>query len=204
MSVVLGVTGDIGSGKSTVLRFLRELGAETLSADDLARDALGPGTPGAAEVAARFGPIIMSSDGNIDRKALADVVFGDEQARRDLEAIVHPVVLGIVADKVSHFRRKAARGSVLAVEVPLLFESGSEAIFDAVVTVVSEQERLISRLKQDRNLSRQEVMSRLAAQLPSVVKASRSQYVVSNDSDLATLRESVRKLWATIACPLTH
>ncbi len=204
MGVVLGVTGDIGSGKSTVLGILREFGAETLSADELARDAVAPGTPGAARVVERFGGFILQPDGNIDRKALADIVFHDERARRDLEGIIHPVVLSIVEKRIRDYGDESGAAPVLAVEVPLLFESGAERMFDRVLTVSSEQETLLSRLNTVRGLSRSEALSRLAAQLPSSEKASRSDHVIQNDSSLPKLREYVHRLWVDIACPLAH
>jgi len=204
MGIVLGVTGDIGSGKSTVMGILRELGAETVSADELAHNALAAGTPGAAVVAERFGESLLQADGNIDRNALGEIVFHDEQARRDLEGIVHPVVLRIVEKLIREYRGTSTAAPVMAVEVPLLYESGAEGMFDRVLTVTSEQETLLSRLNKERGLSRLEALSRLTAQLPSSEKASRSDYVVKNDSNLRELRKSVHRLWLDIACPLAH
>ncbi len=204
MGIVLGVTGDIGSGKSTVMGILRELGAETVSADELAHNALAAGTPGAAAVAERFGESLLQADGNIDRNALGEIVFHDEQARRDLEGIVHPVVLRTVEKLIREYRGTSTAAPVMAVEVPLLYESGAERMFDRVLTVTSEQETLLSRLNKERGLSRLEALSRLTAQLPSSEKASRSDYVVKNDSNLRELRKSVHRLWLDIACPLAH
>jgi len=201
MGLALGVTGDIGSGKSTVLGILRELGAETLSADDLARDALSPETPGALAVAEKFGGGVFKSDGSIDRKALASLVFSDKQARSDLERIIHPRVLEIVERRIREYRNENTAAPVLAVELPLLFESGAEGMFDRVLAVISEQETQLSRLTVDRGMSRAEALSRLAAQLPSSVKASRSDYVLENNSTVQALAESVKMLWVDIACP---
>ncbi|MCA9556315.1 MAG: dephospho-CoA kinase, partial [Myxococcales bacterium] len=134
---VVGLTGGIGSGKSTVAAILRALGAVVIDADVLAREAVAPGSPGLAEVVARFGPDILDPDGALDRRALGRHVFKDAAARADLNAIVHPRVGQLAAERIQAARDAGA--PLVVYDVPLLYESGLEAGFEAVIVVYVDE-----------------------------------------------------------------
>lgn len=202
MSIVLGITGGIATGKSTVLRILGELGAETLSADDVAREVLARGEPAYLEVAAAFGSGVIDEDsGEIDRAALGELVFRDSEARRLLESITHPRIIDRLQRRIDDFRRSRPEpDAVLAVEIPLLIECGLEDMVDEVVVVTAEQEAQLSSLT-TRNLSREESLRRIRSQMPIESKVARATRVVSNDSDVRSLESSVRRMWREICLP---
>ena len=134
--LLVALTGGIGSGKSTVSRMLAERGAAVIDADDLARRAIEPGSGGMVKVVDRFGQGVVAPDGSVDRSALAGMVFADDDARRDLEAIVHPEVARLFAREAARLRDGDA---VVVYETPLLVETGIAPVFDVVVTVVGSR-----------------------------------------------------------------
>lgn len=202
MATVVGITGGIATGKSTVLRLLGELGAETMSADEVAHEVLSKGTPAYAEVVARFGPDVLGPDGEIDRAALGRIVFSDAAARADLEAITHPRIIARIEDMVREFRAAhPMREAVLAVEIPLLIECGMQSMVDEVLLVAAEQETQVSRLTSSRNLARDEALRRIASQMPLQYKAEFADRVIRNDGDLSSLKSAVRRAWSEILLP---
>jgi dephospho-CoA kinase len=182
---IVGLTGGIGSGKSTFSALLRERGAAVVDADRLARDAVAPGSAGLAEVVRAFGEDILDASGALDRKRMAARVFADPVARRRLEAIVHPYVRAGMAAEV---RRLAATGAPLALyDVPLLYEAGREGDVDVVVVVWAPREAQLARLAARDGMSAAEAEARIAAQMPLDEKARRADFVVVNDGTLADL-----------------
>src|SRR5438128_3924229 len=141
--LLVGLTGGIGAGKSTVARMLAGRGAVVIDADDLARRAIDPGTPGFDAVVKAFGPEALTSDGEIDRNRLAALVFADEEARRKLEAIVHPEVARLFAEEAARYRDT---DKVVVYAVPLLVESGLQEMFHVVVVLTAEREARVTRL----------------------------------------------------------
>jgi len=189
--VVIGLTGGIGSGKSSVAAMFAERGAVVVDTDDLAHEAIEPGGPAYTAVAERFGSDVVSADGSIDRAALAAVVFADARARADLEAIVHPAV-----DDAFTRRLDEAHGVVVAV-VPLLAEVGWSR-GDAVVVVDCPEELAVRRLVEGRGMATDDVRRRMAAQATRADRLAAADRVIVNDATLADLRRQVEATWQWI------
>ncbi|MBI3649186.1 MAG: dephospho-CoA kinase [Actinobacteria bacterium] len=189
--LVVGLTGGIGSGKSSVASMLSERGAVILDADAFARAAVAVGTPALARVAARFGAEVLGSDGELDRSKLAGIVFQDEASLRDLEAIVHPEVRRMIADGLA---ANAGTPNVVVVESPLLFEMGTDELCDVVVVVVADPETRISRLVA-RGMTEVDARARLSSQAPQERTAQGAGVVLGNDGALEGLRDRVERLW---------
>lgn len=192
---VIGLTGGVGTGKSTVAGFLRELGSTVLDADQAAREVVEPGTDGLAEVVEAFGPGYLK-DGRLDRARLAGLVFVDAEARRRLEAIVHPRVRVWMAEGT---RAAAERGEAIVVqEIPLLFETGLDRLMSAVVVVWVPVEVQLRRLVEGQTWSEADARARIAAQLPIEQKRARADFVVDNSGSRDETRAQVVRLWATL------
>jgi dephospho-CoA kinase len=183
----VALTGNAASGKSTVSRIWRAAGVPVVSADDLAREAVAPGTPGLARVVEAFGPEVLASDGTLDRERMAARVFGDDEARARLEGIVHPVVWQL-RDRWMAERRDEGHAVAVA-EIPLLFETGRERDFDAVVFVDAPEEARLDRLVRLRGLSEERARAVMAAQGAPEGKRARADHVLANDGDLDQLHE---------------
>lgn len=191
MSVRVGLTGGVASGKSTVAAVLARLGAVVIDADLLAREVVEPGTPGLQEVVEAFGAEVLAPDGTLDRPALGAIVFTDEERRRALEAIIHPRVreLGM--------SREAAAGSddVVVHDIPLLVETGQADRFDAVVVVDVPEEMQVERLVTARGLTEEEARARIAAQASRAERLAAATYVIDNSGTLADLEASVQDVY---------
>jgi dephospho-CoA kinase len=192
--MLVGLTGGIGAGKSAVAARLAELGAIVIDSDQLAREVVAPGTDGLAEVVAAFGPLILGSDGALDRPALGQLVFADPAARGRLEAIIHPRVRARTAQLVAG----APPGSVVVNDVPLLVETGIANTFDVVVVVLASEVNRIDRLA-GRGMSPAEARSRIAAQATDEQRRAVADVVLDNDGTLAELRAAVDRLWEELA-----
>lgn len=190
----VGLTGGVASGKSTVSAMLRELGAVIIDADQLAREVVARGTPGLAAVVAEFGDGVLTGSGDLDRPAVAEIVFNDEAARRRLEAIVHPLVFA----EVARLEAEAPPGAVVVHDIPLLAESGRADTFDAVVVVDVPAELQIERMMRDRGWTRAEAEARIAAQASREHRRSVATYVVANTGSLDALRARVEEIWAAL------
>jgi len=190
MPKIIGVTGTIGSGKSTVGNLLAGLGVPIIDTDTLVHELLSEDTPARQAVITRFGPAIVSNDGTgaVDRARLGKIVFADDLARKDLEAIVHPAVIREYRRRVNDLLGHSA----VAILVPLLFEAGVEGEFDEVWTVIANEDVLRSRLQSRDSLSEEEVDKRLAAQLPQSEKASRSTRTIDNSGGIENTRQQVQ------------
>jgi dephospho-CoA kinase len=191
---LIGLTGGIGSGKSTVSTFLRELGARVLDADEGARAVVEPGTSGFEAVAREFGPEVVR-DGRLDRQRLADIVFNDRPALERLNAIVHPLVRDWMAAQLAE---AAAGGAEIVVQdVPLLFESGYVPMFHSTILVyvpaALQLERLVAR-----GMPEADARARIANQLPIDEKRSRATYVIDNSGTRQETRAQTEKAWTDI------
>jgi dephospho-CoA kinase len=173
--VRIALTGGIATGKSHVLAAFAARGVPTIDADVLAREALSPGGPGLAAVRARFGDAVMAPDGTVDRGRLGAVVFADADARRDLEAIVHPIVYSRIA---AWFAGLPAGTATAVADIPLLFETGREGDFEVVVVAACPPDEQLRRVIARDGLTEGEARARIAAQLPLDTKIARADYVI--------------------------
>lgn len=190
--LLVGLTGGIGSGKSTVARMLAERGAVVLDADAFARAAVAAGTPGFGAVVERFGEEVVGPDGELDRPGLAAIVFADDDARRDLEAIVHPEVRRRL---VREIEAHADADDVLVIDSPLLVEAGHGGSVQLLVVVTAPEEAQLQRLAAGRGMSEEEVRARMAAQMSPEELAATADVVLDNDGDLLDLERQVERLW---------
>ncbi len=196
--IVIGLTGGIASGKSTVAAMFAELGAAVVSADQIARDVVEPGEPALEEIRSAFGPGVLLPDGRLDRRRLGEIVFADPKRLRQLEAILHPRIRARMREQIS---AASAAGRPVVAEIPLLFESpASRDLVDVTVVVYVEREQQLGRLMRRDGLSREQAEARLAAQMPLDEKARLADYVVDNRHDLARTREQVRQVWEELTC----
>ena len=192
---VIGVTGNIASGKSAVASLLASHGATIIDADLLAREIVAPGTPGFAGVVEQFGPDVVRADGTLDRGALRRLVFSDPVQRDALNAIVHPAVGRLRDRRVAEARARGDR--VVVSDIPLLFEVGLEHAFDGVLLVDAPEDERLRRLMDHRGLDRQEAQAMMAAQMPSAEKRARATWVIDNDGSREQLAGRVAGLWRT-------
>lgn len=188
---MVGLSGGIGSGKSTVAGRLAELGAIVIDSDLLAREVVEPGSEGFAEVVAAFGTGVLGPDGALDRPALGRLVFGDEGARRRLEAIIHPRVRARTAELVS----TAPPDGIVVNDVPLLVEAGLAPGFDIVIMVLADERVRVERLAQTRGMSADEARARIGAQATDDQRRAVADFVLVNDGTVAQLRDAVEALW---------
>ncbi|HSL68431.1 MAG TPA: dephospho-CoA kinase [Actinomycetota bacterium] len=190
--LLVGLTGGIGTGKSTVARMLEKRGAVVFDADVLARQAVAPGTPGFDQVVDRFGPNVLAPGGGLDREALASIVFSDPAARRDLEGIVHPEVRRMFAEGCEEYRDS---DRVVVFSAPLLVETGMHTAFDLLIVVSAPVAIQIERLMRDRGMAERDVRARIAAQLPLEAKAEVADILVDNEGTLEDLERRVDRVW---------
>jgi dephospho-CoA kinase len=193
----VGLTGGIGSGKSSVAARLAELGAVVIDSDGLAREVVEPGTDGHAEVVARFGSGVLAPDGSIDRAVLATLVFMDSAARKDLEAIVHPRVRARTAE----IAQAAPPGAIVVNDVPLLIEAGLHSAYHLVLVVLASEQTRMARLTADRGMAETEARSRIAAQATDEQRRAVADVVLYNDGTLAQLLHEVDRVWRDILVP---
>lgn len=191
----IGITGGLATGKSSVASLFREWGAVVISADEIAREVLAPGTPALQEVMERFGPEMLRPDGTLDRARLGALIFADLGARRALEAITHPRILALMKERIQSAVDEHGRNTIIAVEVPLLYEAGMESWFDAVLVVASSEQTQIARLRARDGLSEAEARQRIASQMPLAEKIARADYVIWNEGDPKQLAEEVKAVW---------
>lgn len=187
----VGLTGGIASGKSTVSALLAELGAVVIDADALAREVVATGTPGLAQVVAEFGDEVLTEEGDLDRAKVAEIVFSDEAARRRLEAIVHPLVF----ERIVELESAAAPGSVVVHDIPLLVESGRADTFDAVLVVDVPVDVQIDRMVRDRGMTQEEAQARVSAQSGREERRAIATHLIDNSGSLDDLRDRVQEVW---------
>lgn len=194
----IALTGGIGSGKSLAAEYFEELGAVVIDSDQLARDAIERGSPGFDEVIARFGDSILSG-GEIDRSKLAEIVFRDEVARKDLEAIIHPRVREIA----TRIAARTAQDGVVINQIPLLFETNGQGRFDLVITVSASLENRRARLA-ERGLKSYEIERRIAAQASDEQRASIADIVIENNGSIEELERKVLEVWEREILPRSN
>lgn len=191
MTVRVGLTGGVASGKSTVSAILAELGAVVIDADALAREVVARGTPGLDAVVAEFGPSLLTPEGDLDRPAMGRLVFADEAARRRLEAIVHPLVI----ERMAELEAAAGEDDVVVHDIPLLAEGGRADTFDAVVVVDAPRDLQVQRMLSDRGWTREDAESRIAAQATREERRAVATHVIDNNGSLEDLRARVEAVF---------
>jgi dephospho-CoA kinase len=195
----IGLTGGIGSGKSTVSALLAARGAVIVDADRIAREVVEPGTPGLARIVEAFGEPVLAADGSLDRAALAAVVFADPEARRQLDGIVHPLVRARAAELAA----AAPPGAVVVNDVPLLVETGQASSYDLVLVVEADPATRVSRLVQ-RGLTAEDARSRMAVQASDEQRRAVADVVLDNSGTAEQLAEQVDRFWAERVAPVTE
>ena len=190
----VGLTGGIGAGKSEVSRRLARYGAIVVDADAIAREVVEPGTDGLAEVVAAFGREVLLPDGGLDRARLGDVVFGDPEARRRLNAIVHPRV----GQRMTELDQAAGPDAIVVHDVPLIAENGRSDAYDMVVVVDAPPRTQIERLTRSRDMTREQAQARMAAQASREQRLAIADIVIDNSGSLAELDRQVGDLWAQL------
>ena len=193
---VLGITGGIATGKSTVIQVLAELGAPAISADTIARALLAPGTPTTLAVLAAFPASAASSDA-VNRRALAQIVFADAQARKRLEALTHPPIIAALRAQIAEWRA-SGNAPAAAAEIPLLFEAGLERGVDQIVVAVCAEDLQKARLIARDGLSEAEAQRQIAAQWPLSEKIARADVVITTDAGWEDTRRQVEALWENL------
>lgn len=188
---LVGLTGGIASGKSTVSGMLADLGAVVIDHDQLAREVVAAGTPGLAAVVRRFGAQLLAPDGGLDRSRLGALIFGDDAARRDLDAIIHPLVW----QRSDELQRAAGADAVIVHDIPLLLETGQQDDFDVLVVVDVPPAEQLQRLIARNGLSRKQAQARIAAQASRAQRLAAADVVIDNSGPREATETQVRALW---------
>ena len=194
---VLGLTGNIASGKSTVARMLERMGVRIIDADLIAREVVEPEKPAWADIVRKFGPGILGPDGAIDRRRLGEIVFGDESKRRLLMDITHPRIKEAVRERIAEYRKENV--PVVVVEAALIVERGGFREFlDGLIVVTANEESQIERLRKRDEHTREEALARIGSQMPAGEKARHADYLIDNSGTEEETEEQVKKLWQKI------
>ncbi|MBA7583468.1 MAG: dephospho-CoA kinase [Dehalococcoidia bacterium] len=197
---IIGLTGGIASGKSTVSQFLKELGAVTIDADKVGHEAFKPNTETWREVVDAFGKEILNPDGEIDRQKLGKIVFSDSQALARLNQIVHPRIYALAKARIEDYRRQGVK--VVVLEAPLLLEVDSPSLADEVDEVwvtVAPEAVVLKRLKDKTELSEAQSLARIRSQLPSEERVKHADVVIDTDCGLDEMKARVEKLWRRLS-----
>jgi dephospho-CoA kinase len=189
----VGLTGGIGAGKSTVADLFSKRGAVVIRSDELARQVIEPQTPGFKQVTSRFGNEIVNDEGNIDRAKLAQVVFNDDVALKDLENIVHP----LVRERTNQLMSEQTSETIIVNEIPLLLEKKMESLFEFLVIVISNEKNRLERLSQ-KGVSEDQAKARMAKQVNDQERKAAADFLIVNDGNLDQLEADVEKIWQTL------
>ena len=192
--LTIGLTGGIGSGKSTVSKFLAELGAPVIDADKVGHAIYQPDGPAYQEMIDAFGRDILAPDGAIDRKKLGPIVFGDPAALKRLNAIVHPKMFARMREMVAALRAQGERKPIV-IEAAILIEANWQPLFDEIWLVIASKERVIERVERDRGMKPEQTEARISAQLSDDERRRHASLVVTNDGTLEELRARVGEIW---------
>jgi dephospho-CoA kinase len=189
----VGLTGGIGAGKSTVADLFSQKGAVVIRSDELARQVIEPQTPGFQQVIDRFGKEFVNSEGYIDRAKLAQIVFQDDAALKDLENIIHP----LVRSKTNEIIDQHTSETIIVNEIPLLLEKKMESLFDFLVIVISSEKNRLERLAQ-RGLTTEQATARMSKQVSDDERKAAADFLIVNDGNLDQLEADVEKIWQTL------
>jgi dephospho-CoA kinase len=192
--LLVGLTGGIATGKSTVSAMLARHGAVIIDADVLAREVVEPGQPALAEIVREFGRAVLQPDGTLDRKRLGAVVFGDPERRRRLEAITHPAIRERFARRLAGLMSSGFDGVVIF-DAPVMIESGNDRNMDTVVVVATDEETQIRRLMARDGIEREDALRKVRSQMPIAEKARLADHVIDNSGDRAATEAAVERVW---------
>lgn len=195
--LVIGLTGGMGAGKSTVARLLVEHGAHVIDADAIAREVVGVGEPALAAIADEFGEDVLTDGGELDRPAMAAIVFDDEARLRALEAITHPAIRERISERLADHEAAEEPGEqrVVVLDHPLLVETGMADELPVVVVVTAPDELRVERLAEGRGIEPEDARARMRSQAADGERLEAATHVVRNDGDLAALRTRVAQVW---------
>ena len=196
MTRVIGLTGGIGSGKSTVSQYLAELGGVIIDADKIGHEAYQPNTETWRELIKMFGDRILTADNTIDRKKLGDLVFRNPEELARLNSIIHPQITKMVKKRIADYRRKDVK--VIILDAPVLFETDAKSLVDEVWVVVSKEANVIKRAMGRTGLPEEQIRARIRSQMSNEERIKRAQVVIHNDGTVAELREKVKELWGRL------
>ena len=194
--LLVGLTGNIGSGKSTVAQMFSERGVTIIDADVLARRAVEVGTTAHGKIVERWGSAVLGADGRLDRGALRRIVFADQRELEELNTIVHPEVERLRQRLVADARKRGDR--VVVCDIPLLFERHMTDLFDRIILVDAQRPVRLERLMSDRSLKETEAMEMIAAQMPAELKRARADILIENNGTLGQLERRVHDVWSTL------
>lgn len=195
--LLVGLTGGIATGKSTVAEVFRRLGAVVIDADQLARDVVAAGEPALAEIAREFGPDLLQADGSLDRKRLGAIVFGDAGRRRRLEAITHPAIRARFQARLQALADEGFDGVVLF-DAPVMVETGGHRLMDRLVVVVTDEATQLARLMARDRIDRDEALRKIRSQMPVGEKAKLADHVIDNSGDRAATEARTREVHAAL------
>jgi len=201
--LLVGLTGGIATGKSTVATMFRGLGAVIIDADVLAREVVEPGQPALAEIVEEFGPAMLQADGRLDRKALGAIVFASADRRRRLEALTHPRIRQRFDGTLVDLTRAGFRGVVMF-DAAVMIESGNYKNMDRLVVVVTDETTQIGRLFGRDGCTREEALARIRSQMPLAEKARLADHVIDNSGDRAATEDQVRHVHAALTSELAQ
>ena len=193
---LIGLTGGIASGKSTVADLWQSMGADVIDADELARLAVAPNSIGLKNIVARFGNQVLLESGELDRKALASIVFHDQDSRKSLESIIHPIIRELSLDRI-----KSSGSKLVVYVIPLLVETASNLAFDYVVTVEAPESVRLDRLKDTRGFTEAEAKARIDTQASSVDRANVADRILDSNQELPLFLNDARLLFAELEKP---
>lgn len=195
---VIGLTGGIGSGKSSVLKELKRLGAKVIDADKISREIVRPHSSAWKKIVKEFGKKILKKNKQIDRHILGQLIFSDNSKRKILERITHPAIIARVKKQVKALKRKN-RKSVIVIDAPLLFEAKLEKMMDKVVVVWCDKKCQVERLLKKTSLQRPEILKRIKAQMPIEKKKKMADLLINNSNDIKALKLKTKQIWDKIS-----
>ncbi len=191
---VIGLTGSIGSGKSTVSCFFEKLGAIVIDADQVSRQVVEPGTPALKELTVAFGENILNPDGSLNRTFVAEIVFNSDEKRGLLNSIIHPMIFNEINSTIEEYREKGTE--IIILEAALILEKkGLIKLIDKLIVVSIDEETQKKRLEGRGDLSKEQINARINSQLTNNEKIKHADYIIDNNQDLVNTREQVRELW---------
>ncbi len=191
---VIGLTGGIGSGKSTVSQYLAELGAVVIDADKVGHEAFKPNTPAWSDVVATFGREVLAANNEIDRKKLGQIVFSNPESLAQLNRIMHPRMYDMMKARIEEYRRQGV--DVVVLEAAILIEANWTPLVDKVWVTVTPESAVLERVKKQRGQDEAQTLARIRAQLPTAERIKRADVVINNEGNLEEVKAKIKELWA--------